>query len=269
VTLAGLRAPSDQPSGIEQAVAGLAGVPLADVGQAALDRLDRKFLLPVEAAPDVLRRTSGYGVLEVDGRRLGRYRTVYLDTPDLALYNAHHAGQLPRSKVRIRTYLETGERYLEVKRKTKRGRTEKWRLPLRAEAVDLVAGLARASAAGVDAGVPTAELQEALVVDFTRLTLIARDAPERVTVDVGLTLARERSVCRLPGLAVIEVKQERPGPSRFLELLRSLGFRGGGLSKYCMGVAVLESAAKRNRFKPVLRRVAQLGGSPLVLLDHP
>jgi hypothetical protein len=130
--------------------------------------------------------------------------------------------------------------------------------------LDLAAGLARASAAGLDVGLAADVLQEALVVEFTRATLVAADAAERVTVDVGLTFSRLDRIARLPGLAVVEVKQERPGPSRFRELLRALKFRGGGVSKYCLGIALLEPGAKHNRFKPVLRRLERIGGEPLV-----
>ena len=48
------------------------------------------------------------------------------------------------------------------------------------------------------------------------------------------------------------------------EVLRALNFRAGGLSKYCLGVAALEPAAKHNRFKPVLRRLDRIRGTPLL-----
>ena len=79
--------------------------------------------------------------------------------------------------------------------------------------MDLGAALARASAAGLHAGVPAEALEEALTVDFTRVTLVAEGATERVTVDVGLTFSRAGAICRLPGVAVIEIKQEEPAPS--------------------------------------------------------
>jgi hypothetical protein len=250
---------------IERAVSGLAGVSLTQAGSTALlDRFDRKYLLPVSAVAELLGSAEGYAALEVNGRRLGRYRTLYLDTPDLALYRAHHSGRLPRNKVRIRSYLDSGDRYLEVKRRTRGDRTEKVRVEVSGESVDLAGGLARASAAGLDPGVPAEALRAALSVDFTRLTLIDLEAAERVTVDVGMTLSRNGSVEGLPEIAVVEIKQEKSGPSRFRDLLRAHKFRSGGLSKYCLGIAVLEPAAKHNRFKAVLRHFERIAGRPLL-----
>jgi hypothetical protein len=248
---------------LERAVSHLPGISLGDIGAAALlDRLDRKFLVPREAVLVALGRAEGYRVLEVSGSRLGRYRTLYYDTAGLELYRAHHSGQLPRNKVRVRSYLDSGARYFEVKRRTNRGRTEKSRSPIPDSAGDLLAGLTPSSTSGLDAGVAAHELREALMVDFTRITLVAEGAAERVTVDVAIELSRGGALHRLPGVAVVEVKQEEAGPSRFADILRSLGLREGGLSKYCMGIALLEPAVKHNCFKPVLRRLEQMGGSP-------
>jgi hypothetical protein len=252
----------DPLDAIERAVSHLPGIPLGEVGPAELlDRLDRKYLMPVESAVAALRQAKDYRVLEAGGRRLGRYRTQYYDTADLALYHAHHSGQLPRSKVRIRSYLDSGARYLEVKRRTNRGRTEKSRSPLSAGAAELQARLEEAGATGLDAGLAAHPLSEALSVDFTRLTLVATTLAERVTVDVGITVARGGAVRYIAGVAVVEIKQPETGPSQFADVLRSLGFREGALSKYCMGIALLEPSAKRNRFQPVLRRIERMGGA--------
>lgn len=257
---------SMQLTAIEGAVSELPGVALADIGPASLlDRQDSKFFLPADAVPELLRRASGYAVLEVAGRRLGRYRTQYYDTTVLALYHAHHSGQLPRNKVRVRSYLDSGDRYLEVKRRTNRGRTEKVRVAVPSGAVDLAGGLATIGQGGLDVGIPAEALLEALSVDFTRLTLIAQGTPERVTVDVSLSFTRGVAHRDLPGIAVVEVKQQEAGPSAIVDALRTLGFREGGLSKYCLGIAILEPSAKRNRFKPVLRRLESIGGNRVVL----
>jgi hypothetical protein len=262
---ASARPPTDAMTEIKQVLSRFERVSLAQAGGAALlDRLDRKYPLPLEAVPDVLRRVEGYAALEVEGRLLGRYRTTYFDTPTLRLYHAHHSGELPRHKVRLRSYLDSGSRYFEVKRKTNTGRTEKVRIPVPEGEVDLAAALARASEAGLDAGVAAEALEETLTVDFTRVTLVANGLAERVTVDVGLAFSRAGAICRLPGVALIEVKQEKPAPSSCRTLLRPLEFHGRGLSKYCLGIALLEPSVKRNRFKPVLRRLESIGGSPLV-----
>src|SRR5262245_48399908 len=105
---------------------------LDQVGSATLlDRVDTKFLVPLSAVPQLIDGLADqYRALQVNGTRLGRYSTRYFDTPELALYHAHHAGRLPRYKVRVRSYLESREQYLEVKLKNNKGRTLKDRTTL-------------------------------------------------------------------------------------------------------------------------------------------
>jgi hypothetical protein len=228
-------------------------VSLAELGAASLmDRVDSKFVLPGASVPELLDGLRGvYRVLEVQGSRLGGYSTRYFDTPDLALYHAHQAGRLPRYKVRIRSYLETGERYLEVKLKNNKGRTVKTRTPLGA-GEGSVERVRREALVRMSGPVPAMELEEVLTADFTRLTLVREDAPERLTVDIGLMFRGHGEVRELPGVAIAEVKQERHGQGDAKGALRHLHLRDGSVSKYCIGVALLVPGAKKNRFKRVL-----------------
>ncbi|MBK8341295.1 MAG: VTC domain-containing protein [Flavobacteriales bacterium] len=68
-----------------------------------------------------------YRLLEVDGVRGAEYRSLYFDSPALRHYLDHHNGRTLRSKVRFREYVGSGLCFLEVKRKTGTGRTDKAR----------------------------------------------------------------------------------------------------------------------------------------------
>ncbi len=62
-----------------------------------MDRTDSKFVLPIGRLSVLLAGTStDYRVLEIAGKRLMTYKTLYYDTPDLQLYHRHHAGHLNR-----------------------------------------------------------------------------------------------------------------------------------------------------------------------------
>ena len=75
--------------------------------------MDTKFMVPAKEVVRILTRLDGdYRALEVDGVRVRGYRSLYFDSPDLALYNAHHGGRLPRYKVRVRSYRESNEHFL-------------------------------------------------------------------------------------------------------------------------------------------------------------
>jgi hypothetical protein len=265
----GVHGPGGTPDvlrGLAEAVAGFEPVSLLDLGAAALmNRVDTKFVFPVARVPellDALRET--YRALEVGGRRLGHYRTVYLDTPDLHSYLAQHNGRAPRFKVRVRTYLDSGEQYLEIKRKGNDARTAKSRVRLDPErrwaeqpAADLCLPVRLGSATHVR------DLQQSAAVEFTRLTLVDLAAQERVTLDLALIGRRGDLSCSFPGLAIAEAKQDRRQRSRFLEAMRQLHVRPGALSKYCMTIATLEPRVRSNLFKHPLRRIGQIGGPSL------
>ena len=94
-----------------------------------MDRTDTKFTFNVSQLELVLNEVNDdYKVLEVEGKRLSRYKTLYFDTEDLDLYLRHHAGQLNRYKIRHRTYVESNLGFLEVKFKNNKGRTVKNRI---------------------------------------------------------------------------------------------------------------------------------------------
>jgi hypothetical protein len=250
-------------------VAGLAGrfdpISLAEVGAAALmNRTDTRFLVSAAAVPPLLERLLGrYRLLEVNGVRGSGYRTQYFDTPELAFYQAHHSGRRPRHKVRIRSYLDSEERYLEVKLKTNTGRTLKTRALLESDGCTVERVRSEALLHGVGP-LPSMVLEPSLLAEFTRLTLVSGDAPERVTVDLDPRFTRGARVLELPELAIVEIKQDRHRRAYAREALRALRVREGALSKYCLGIASLEPGAKRNRFKPALHQVEKLAGA-----EHP
>ena len=257
-------------AGVADGALGFEAVSLEEMGAAALmDRVDRKFILPVALLPGVLARLRGrYRVLEVNGRRLSRYSTRYFDTADLALYHAHHSGRARRYKVRVRSYVDSESRWLEVKLKTNKGRTHKKRVSLVHDRVGPMERLEREGLLGVTDAVPAGELREAMVVEYTRLTLVRTDAPERITLDLGLTFSRAGEERSFPGLVVAEIKQPRRADSPFLEIVREHGIREGSLSKYCAGIASLEPRARSNRFREALRRLESTGRAPRALEAH-
>ncbi|MEX2528224.1 MAG: polyphosphate polymerase domain-containing protein [Gemmatimonadota bacterium] len=117
-------------------------------------------------------------------------------------------------------------------------------------------------------------LQEMVDVGYRRLTLLGRAGVEKVTVDLDLSFhpmgnggggsgvegsaSGKPDGVFFPGTAVMEVKQERRGPSPVLELMRSLGHRSLSFSKYCMAVARLHPDVKQNVFKSGLRRLGKV-----------
>jgi hypothetical protein len=243
-------------SALEAASRSLEPIRLEEIGEAALlSRIDRKHILPQALIPGLLAGQSpAYRILEIQGGRIAPYRTLYFDTPDLALYRAHHAGRPRRYKIRVRRYGATDASYLEVKFRNLWGRTQKERVLLQ-PGDDPLAILRTTNLLCVMQAVDAGALRQALRTDFCRITLVRRDGKERVTLDVGMEFTQGTRTRCFPGVAIAEIKQSRRGPSPILAQLRAADRRQGSLSKYCIGIACLDETVKSNLFLPTLRRL--------------
>lgn len=230
---------------------------------ALLNRTDTKFVLGINDLYSVLGGlTDSYRVLEVGGTRLNHYQTLYFDTPGLALYHRHHAGAAERYKVRARTYVESELAFFEVKRKTKKKRTVKDRM----QTPQLVTHVGRDTAVFLHHHYPydPADLRPVLWNSFTRLTLVSRVRPERLTIDFDLAFYAEQRRVTWPGVAVAEVKQDGfSADSDFIREIRARHTHPTSFSKYCLGAALIYPHLKQNNFKRQLLLVQKLlsGGS--------
>jgi hypothetical protein len=225
---------------------------------ALLRRTDIKYLLSEDQLFWALAGlTDAYRVLEIGGRRLHRYQTLYFDTPDWALYRQHHNGWRDRYKVRERAYADCDLAFLEIKHKIDDHTTVKSRLRT-PQLSPQIAGGAKPFL-HTHYPYPVEGLEAKLFNTFHRITLVSRHSVERVTVDVGLRFAWNGMLVPLEGLVIAEVKQEGFSlDSEFIRQMRTLGVRSTGFSKYCIGVSVLYPEVKHNCFKPILRQINSL-----------
>ena len=229
------------------------------VARAALQtRVDRKYLLPLAAAEQVVAALAGSArVLEIGGRRDFGYASLYFDTPELTSYHLAARGRRRRFKVRRRTYADTGRSFLEVKTRGGRGSTVKERVaddggPLELDA----AGRCFVDEALDRAGIaPLAgRLRPVLGTGYRRTTLHLPATESRVTVDTGLTwVAPGGPPLQLPGLAIVETKSSAT-PSAADRRLWRLGHRPARISKYGTGLAALHEHLPANKWHPVLSR---------------
>lgn len=236
---------------INEVAALFPAVTLDELGDARLmDRVDRKYVIPRSEISGMLRACVGsYRILEVRGVRLNRYSTRYFDTPDLAFYHAHHADRAPRTKVRMREYLDSGVRFMELKRRTNKARTFKSRVAVSEDTPDPI-GVLTTLPDFSEFGVKTdAELIPILDVRYTRITLVRVDSAERVTIDMDIEAERDGRVASFPNIVFAEVKQDRRAVSPFVDQVRAARITEGAISKYCLGVVSLVEGARKNRFK--------------------
>lgn len=217
-----------------------------------MNRTDTKFVATLDQLVEFLTAVQGqYYIQQTGGKHIAGYHTTYFDTDDYQMYRMHHAGHSVREKIRVRTYLDSNDTFLEVKNKNNRGRTKKKRI-----AVGGVSTL-HAERENVDpflckvAWYTLEEVSPVIENWFNRITLVNYGKTERLTIDFNLRFHHLKSDRRneLKRVAIIELKRDGNVPSPALDLLRQARIKRSGFSKYCIGSALTHSGLKRNNFK--------------------
>jgi len=220
-----------------------------------LTRTDRKYIVPRDVFDDLAAQLHGSSrVLDIEGVRKFRYRSVYFDTPELLTYLAAARSRPRRFKVRTRTYLDSGLCSLEVKVRDHRGRTVKHRLPYDPSDCHRLTDEGRSF---LDAIVgPTIANQafvKVLTTEYTRSTLVLGDGASRLTVDIRLRcIASDGSTVSLEDDVLIETKSLHR-PTEADHLLWGAHHRPVRVSKYSTALAALQPELPSNKWTPVLR----------------
>jgi len=249
-------------------VATFDAIPLDEMKMVTLlDRVETKYVMHQQTLLTLLASLQPhYRVLAVDAERMSRYRTLYYDTSDFACYHSHHAGALNRYKVRSREYVDTDSSFLEVKYKTNKKRTIKYRLPTPQliNTFDRCNSCEETEAFLQNTCPYTPELlQPVLWNHYRRVTLVGKNSVERVTLDVNLRFTWQGRKAELSRLVIAEVKQgARHQHSPFIDAMRAAHVHPGGFSKYCLGVTLLYPTIKANRFKRKQRQIAKILQGP-------
>jgi hypothetical protein len=222
-----------------------------------MNRIDSKYIFGINLLPEILTDSKEhFKVLEINSERLFRYTTTYYDTTDLAFFRNHISGKLNRHKIRHRTYESTGVSYLEVKFKTNKNRTIKWRMKddineyFNPEASNFV--LNRAN-------IPADKLHPVVTNCFKRITLVNIEDKTRITLDFDLSFKGNTIQKTLPYLAIAEIKQEGRGCNNlFVQILKKKGIRQSGFSKYCVGSALLDETSRVHTLKPKILELKKI-----------
>ncbi len=243
---------------VEDIMGSFQSISLAEMDRVALmDRNDTKYVFGRKQLPALLESMAeDYQALSVENIRLSPYSTLYFDTPRQDFFLQHHNGKLNRHKIRMRKYLASNLTFLEVKAKNNRGRTIKQRMQIEdfEEAMSLKSLDFLRSVVGI-----LPELVPQLRSFFSRITLVHRTQPERVTFDLDIDFSHGNQTKHWPKIAIAEVKREsdfRNSPA--LKILRQLRIRPMRVSKYCLGSVLLKPKLKYNRFKPKLIAIQKI-----------
>ena len=246
---------------IGKAVAELGAITLEEMeGVKLLNRIDTKYLTDEDTLVRLLADAgkAGYRALVAEGEKISPYNSVYYDTAGLKMFLDHHNRRLVRQKVRTRVYVNSGDTFLEIKRKNNHGRTKKKRTPIPmdelqdfrsdAKAADY---LARHSAFTADM------LSPVLSTAFSRITLVNPAKTERLTIDTSLLFTNFRTgrKASLEDAVIIELKQDSHSSSTMKRILLDNRVKPLRISKYCIAETLTDPSAKRNRFKIKVRAI--------------
>lgn len=242
-------------------------------------RVDRKYIVDARYAAQVLADLPAEAsVLEISGERQFSYDSVYFDTPQLDSYRLAATGRRNRYKIRTRSYLDTGDTYLEVKTEGARALTVKERIPypyldrayLNAQGRDYVEESLRGL---IEA--PATAFEPVLTTGYRRTTVLlpASDlnpSDSRMTIDTDLTWTplsnfalstsspyRLGQAYTAAGMVIIETKSGS-APSVADKHLWRAGIRPSKISKFATGLAALNPELTSNKWNRTIARSMNL-----------
>jgi hypothetical protein len=226
---------------------------------ALLQRQDNKYLVPANMLINILRDASdAFDVLTISGQRMFAYSTVYYDDSNYQCYLDHHNGKRLRVKVRERLYEQSEVNFLEVKLKSKRKATVKYRMNTQCETKSYLSGekvnfvnqkYSTQYSRDLDMS-----FKPSLAMRYYRFTLVSKHSSERVTVDSQLCFIGKSSLTTINDDQLIVEVKSRNGSGVFDKLLRRSAIRSKKkLSKYCLGLCLTDKPGRCNNFLKPMR----------------
>lgn len=216
-------------------------------------RFDTKYCFHINLLPQLLLHIQHeYWVLSIDEQHIMPYETLYFDTPQLECYYKHHNGKANRYKIRERRYVNTDTCFLEVKFKNNQKRTIKSRSTIAHLTPDL--GELDHAFSSLHLPYGNHDLQPTLWVYYKRITLLHKTLEERVTIDLQLTYDIGQKHHEWHELVIAEIKQpKQTQQSPIISFLKNNYLYPSGVSKYCLGMVLLNPHLKNNAFKPKIQ----------------
>jgi len=220
-----------------------------------LERQDFKYTFHVKHLPFILEKIKPYySVLSINDNLFTDYKTDYYDTNEFQFYMQHHNGETNRYKVRLREYVQSAISFYEVKFKNNKNWTSKHREKIKNLNIDVN---------NYTKNITDEHLELKLKVYYSRITLLSKDHSEKLTFDIGLEFSNLSHQKCFHDLCIAEVKSKSHHPYIFRQIIKQLGYREQGLSKYCFGISNMYSHLKRNNFKKSFLYIRKITGQQL------
>ncbi len=232
---------------------------LEEMNKAAfMRRIDQKFLLNRNQLENMISELEkSYYILEINNTLNHNYSTLYFDTPDLDMYLNHHNERKNRYKIRQRMYNSSGNIFLEIKHKNNKGFTNKTRTEIDKIQDHIPYKLFQFITENTP--YPPFLLKPTIKNEFNRFTLTNRSRNQRITIDTDIIFTSNRKELILEKIAVLEVKSDKSAiDRRIFDLLKEQKIKPSGMSKYSIGLAMIQKTLKQNLFKEKILQIDKI-----------
>ncbi|MCP4523884.1 MAG: polyphosphate polymerase domain-containing protein [Candidatus Gracilibacteria bacterium] len=232
-----------------------------------LKRIDRKFLVGVSQCTDFLKELQeDFHVLEINGKQVFSYDNMYMDTQDYLFYHQHQQKEKSRTKIRTRLYKDSDIAFFEFKQKID-GITQKFRYQFPSEEHGIMTKGKKRFFEGVWQSIyngnPQApELSPAMNTSYNRITLVARNGSERITIDFNIQTRNLRADhpenISLDNLVIIESKSLSEN-CLSETLMKKMNIpEANSCSKYSLGIVYAGLVQQYDTFENTLNEIEKI-----------
>jgi hypothetical protein len=227
------------------------------------DSTESKFILSAKKLKKVLEEIKGdYYILQIKDKRIFKYTNEYYDTEDYKMYLAYHNGNGTRYLIKNNEVEGVKNRSIEIKCQSNKGEVSKVKRKAKGNDIDNSVYIKQF----VQEHTPynPSILKKTLKNKFYRIVLVHKKNKEKISIDLNLKISNTKNKKKLPHLAIVEVKQERFSLySDFVLSLRKYNVQRTSLSKYCIGVALLNKDVKKNKYKSKLLAISKINDNEI------
>jgi hypothetical protein len=224
-----------------------------------LTRLDNKYIVrEAISVAGIKKLREAFDVLKIENRTSFGYHTIYFDSKNLCFTEYTH-GKRQRFKARTRVYQDSKNlAFFEVKLSGK-GQTDKFRVRCDVSqhgvlSSDFLKFLKEKYHRQYKKAFPY-RLTPSVSTSYTRVTLVAKDGGERLTIDYNLVFVVDGKKLVMPSnFAIFETKSKN-GNGLADKILRFEQLKAvDGCSKFGLAMVLSGKVSKYNKFLPVIKK---------------
>lgn len=231
-----------------------------------LKRIDTKFLLNWSEFAEILwDLKKDFQVLEIKWQKIFSYDNVYMDSDNYMFYNQHQLWEKSRTKIRTRYYVDSNLAFFEFKQKND-WITSKYRYEFPAEEHGFMTKGKKRFFEWVWQstydGQKAPKITPSIKTTYKRITLVSRDASERLTIDFDIKTLDLRwdntSEVDLKNLVIIESKTLKKGCKSCKIMKKHNIKQATSCSKYSLWVVYSGLAQKFDTFKETMAQIKDI-----------